>query len=143
MDLYCVCGTRFVNGSSCCWYWTTTSIQYQNQSFLLKFLLCIICFKRRTFGICDLERCMCKNYANCSRHTITFIWNCLCRNKEYDANFMCKFVHITNLFTLNAYLSNCLKWSRCTSQWQRQFNFKLDEMFIMHIYAFALPLWVL
>lgn len=108
------------------------------ENFLVHYM-----FQRKTFGICDLERCLCKNYANCSRHIITFIWNCLCRKKEYDANFMCKFVHITNLFTFNAYLSNCLKWSRCTSKWQRQSNFKLDEMFIIHIYAFALPLCVL
>lgn len=27
-------------------------------------------FQKKTFGSCDLERCLWKNYANCSRHAI-------------------------------------------------------------------------
>jgi hypothetical protein len=140
MDLYCVCCIRFV---------LHVDIELQQvfdiktKVFCRRFSCALNVSKKDIWHLWFREVFMqelCQLFKAC---IITFIWNCLCRNKEYAANFMYKFVHITNLFILNAYLSNYLKWSRCTSKWQRQSNFKLDEMFIIHICVFAFPLCVL
>lgn len=70
---------------------------------------------QKTFGICDVEKWLFMNFFNYAMHFITFIWNCLCKVRKYDANFTFNFANIANLFIWNAYQFPHLKWCMCTS----------------------------